>query len=91
MATGGVTRLWNEATNRMMPKIDMTPNRLRASLAKTRSTSRNAVRSPSGFNTQTPQKIGVIAEFMYRIGSIKAKPASWKDMFFPEVQRMPGD
>ena len=41
--------------------------------------------------TQTPQKIGVIAEFMYRIGSIKAKPASWKDMFFPEVQRMPGD
>ena len=49
------------------------------------------ISSPDYTFTQTPQKIGLIADFMYRIGSIKAKPASWKDMFFPEVQRMPGD
>jgi NitT/TauT family transport system substrate-binding protein len=49
------------------------------------------ISSPDYIFTQTPQKIGLMAEFMYRIGSIKTKPVSWKDMFFPEVQRMPGD
>ncbi len=49
------------------------------------------INSPDYIFTQTPQKIGVIAEFMHRSGSIKTKPASWKEMFFPEVQRMPGD
>jgi len=27
---------------------------------------------------------------MYKIGSIKVKPASWKDMFFPEIHNLPG-
>jgi NitT/TauT family transport system substrate-binding protein len=27
---------------------------------------------------------------MNRIGSIKAKPASWKDLFFPNVHTLPG-
>jgi NitT/TauT family transport system substrate-binding protein len=30
------------------------------------------------------------ADFMQKIGSIKAKPASWKDMFFPNVHNLPG-
>ena len=25
------------------------------------------------------------AEFMARVGTIKAKPASWKDLFFPPI------
>jgi len=29
-------------------------------------------------------------DFMYRIGSIKAKPDSWKDMFFPDIHNLPG-
>jgi len=28
---------------------------------------------------------------MYKIGSIKTKPSSWKDLFFPEVHNLPGD
>ena len=41
--------------------------------------------------TLVPQKVGKTAEFMYKIGSIKHRPASWKDLFFPEVQNLPGD
>jgi NitT/TauT family transport system substrate-binding protein len=41
--------------------------------------------------TLTPQKVGQTADFMYKIGTIKSKPASWKDLFFPEVQDLPGD
>ena len=41
--------------------------------------------------TLVPQKVGKTADFMYKIGSIKTKPASWKDLFFPEVQNLPGD
>jgi NitT/TauT family transport system substrate-binding protein len=41
--------------------------------------------------TLVPQKVGKTAEFMYKIGSIKTRPASWKDLFFPEAQNLPGD
>jgi NitT/TauT family transport system substrate-binding protein len=41
--------------------------------------------------TLVPQKVGKTADFMFKIGSIKTKPASWKDLFFPEVQNLPGD
>jgi NitT/TauT family transport system substrate-binding protein len=41
--------------------------------------------------TLTPQKVGKTADFMYKIGTIKTKPASWKDLFFPEVQALAGD
>jgi NitT/TauT family transport system substrate-binding protein len=27
---------------------------------------------------------------MHAVGSIKIKPASWKDLFFPEVHGLPG-
>jgi NitT/TauT family transport system substrate-binding protein len=30
------------------------------------------------------------AEFMARVGTIKAKPASWKDLFFPAIYSMAG-
>ncbi len=41
--------------------------------------------------TLTPQKVYKTAEFMNKIGSIKSKPASWKDLFFPEVHGLQGD
>jgi NitT/TauT family transport system substrate-binding protein len=41
--------------------------------------------------TLTPQKVGKTADFMYKIGTIKTKPASWRDLFFPEVHSLPGD
>lgn len=40
--------------------------------------------------TTTPSKVTTYADFMHRIGTISVKPASWKDMFFPEVHGLPG-
>jgi NitT/TauT family transport system substrate-binding protein len=40
---------------------------------------------------QTPQNMMKYVEFMNRIGTLKAKPDSWKDLFFPgEIQTLPG-
>jgi NitT/TauT family transport system substrate-binding protein len=40
--------------------------------------------------TTTPHRIQPYADFMHRIGSIKVKAASWKDLFFPEAQALAG-
>jgi NitT/TauT family transport system substrate-binding protein len=40
--------------------------------------------------TTTPNKVTTYADFMHEIGAVKVKPASWKDMFFPEVHSLPG-
>ena len=40
--------------------------------------------------TRVPKKIMAYAEFMNRTGVLPVKPASWKDVFFPEAQRLPG-
>jgi NitT/TauT family transport system substrate-binding protein len=38
----------------------------------------------------TPQHTVKIIAFQHRIGSIKQNPASWQDLFFPEIHAMPG-
>jgi NitT/TauT family transport system substrate-binding protein len=38
----------------------------------------------------TPQRIGVFAEFLARTGTISARPASWRELFFPTVHALPG-
>jgi NitT/TauT family transport system substrate-binding protein len=40
--------------------------------------------------TTTPENVMKYAGFMYGIGSIKNRPGSWKDMFFPEIHGAPG-
>ena len=40
---------------------------------------------PDNDFTVVPQNSMAFALFMERIGSIKAKPATWQDMFFPEL------
>jgi NitT/TauT family transport system substrate-binding protein len=40
--------------------------------------------------TMTPQQTMKFATFMHEVGSTKAVPASWKDMFFPEIHDLPG-
>jgi len=40
--------------------------------------------------TMVPESTMKYAEFMHAVGSIKVKPASWKDLFFPEVHNLPG-
>jgi NitT/TauT family transport system substrate-binding protein len=38
----------------------------------------------------TPQNTMKYATFMHDIGSITHRPASWKDLFFPEIHDLPG-
>jgi len=40
--------------------------------------------------TTTPENVMKYAAFMHDVGSIKNQPASWKDLFFPEIQGAPG-
>jgi len=40
--------------------------------------------------TLTPERIMSYADHMHRVGMIKTKPASWKDLFFPEVHHLAG-
>lgn len=40
--------------------------------------------------TLTPKNITKYADFLYKIGTIKQKPANWKDLFFPEVHHLAG-
>ncbi len=49
------------------------------------------INAPDYAYTLTPQKVYKTAEFMAKIGSIKSKPASWKELFFPEIHGLQGD
>jgi len=40
--------------------------------------------------TLTPKSIMKTAEFMEKVGTIKEKPSSWKDLFFPNVHGLQG-
>lgn len=48
--------------------------------------------SVKGFDfTKVPKKTFKFAEFMHQIGSLKNKPESWKDLYFPEAHTLAGD
>jgi NitT/TauT family transport system substrate-binding protein len=40
--------------------------------------------------TMVPENTMKYAEFMHSVGSIKVKPGSWKEVFFPEIHDLPG-
>lgn len=40
--------------------------------------------------TMTPDNTMKFAEFMHSVGTIKEKPADWKELFFPEIHDLPG-
>ncbi len=40
--------------------------------------------------TTTPENVKKYADFMQEIGSIQNRPASWQDMFFPEIHTVAG-
>jgi NitT/TauT family transport system substrate-binding protein len=48
------------------------------------------VADPDVDYTTTPVSIMKIVDFMYSVGRIKKKPASWKEMFFPEAHELNG-
>ena len=41
--------------------------------------------------TMVPANVMKYADFMHKTGAIKVKPASWTDMFFPEIHGFPGN
>ena len=48
------------------------------------------LRDPENVYTTTPQNIMKYVQFMHKVGSIKEMPATWSDMFFPEIHAKPG-
>jgi NitT/TauT family transport system substrate-binding protein len=48
------------------------------------------LRDPDIRFTTTPENTEKYAEFMQEIGSIENRPASWRDMFFPEIHGASG-
>jgi NitT/TauT family transport system substrate-binding protein len=51
-----------------------------------------AIISAPGFDfTKIPKKTFKFAEFMHRIGTLKTKPESWKDLYFAEAHELGGD
>ena len=45
---------------------------------------------PENIYTTTPSNVMKYAEFMHKVGSIRNMPASWKDIFFPEIHDKKG-
>ena len=41
--------------------------------------------------TLAPEGVMVFANFMHRVGLLKMKPATWKDVFVSEVHDLPGN
>ena len=41
--------------------------------------------------TTTPRNIQKYADFMFDVGTIKAKASSWRDIYFPEIHHLPGN
>jgi sulfonate transport system substrate-binding protein len=48
------------------------------------------VADPDVDYTTTPVSVMKIVEFMHKVGRIKKRPESWKDMFFPEAHDLNG-
>jgi NitT/TauT family transport system substrate-binding protein len=46
--------------------------------------------NPQVVFTTTPQHVMKYVRFMHKVGTIKVNPKSWKDLFFPNVDRLPG-
>jgi NitT/TauT family transport system substrate-binding protein len=48
------------------------------------------IRDPENVFTTTPQNIMKYATFMHKVGTVENLPASWKDLFFPEIHAAAG-
>ena len=52
----------------------------------------HAIVTQPGFKfSRAPATVGAMTDFMHKIGLIKNKPASWKDLFFAEAHSLPGN
>ena len=46
---------------------------------------RQCLAEPQMAYSTAPSNRGGLSDFLARVGMIKQKPASWKDLFFPEI------
>src|SRR5262249_14804260 len=46
---------------------------------------------PDTHYTITPEGVMKFADFMHRVGTIRSKPQSWKELFFPAIHGLPGN
>jgi NitT/TauT family transport system substrate-binding protein len=64
---------------------------LRVTKAKIdRATLLKIIENPQIEFTVTPKNTYPLAEFLYRVGAIKNKPASWEDYFFQDTKPLQG-
>ena len=49
-----------------------------------------AISEPLVEYSLVPHNVFTVATFMHRVGSLKTKPDTWKDLFFPDVHHLPG-
>lgn len=40
--------------------------------------------------TLAPERVLAFAQFMHQIGTLKNRPSSWQDLFFPDIHDLPG-
>jgi NitT/TauT family transport system substrate-binding protein len=69
-----VAALWIKAENSKLPQAFV----------------EKILNDPENVFTTTPQNVMKYAEFMHKVGSIKEKPASWSELFFPEIHAKRG-
>jgi NitT/TauT family transport system substrate-binding protein len=50
-----------------------------------------SISAPDFKYSKTPKQVGTVVDFMHRVGSVKNKPTSWKDLFFKELHDLPGN
>ena len=48
------------------------------------------IRLPENEWTMVPKKIMAYAEYMSRVGMLRARPANWQEVFFPDTHNLPG-
>lgn len=48
------------------------------------------LQDPQVVFTTTPEHVMKYVRFMHKVGTIKTVPRSWKDLFFPNVDHLPG-
>jgi NitT/TauT family transport system substrate-binding protein len=47
--------------------------------------------APDYIFDRTPRRVGSALRMLHKTGTIRTKAQSWKDMYFPEAQQLPGD
>ena len=82
----------DEAT-KFIAKDKRAAARIYQGLAKVKGSEAELMRildDPDTHYTVTPEGVMKFADFMHRVGTIRAKPQHWRDLFFPEIHDLPG-